>query len=149
MTDFGTGTVTFAAPATGPVTIVFYAATADMAAAVTGFSTPSSSSVKVVAVRDLSGEVAALTAQLAAANAAKATAETALAAEKTASAAALAAEKAASAKALADAKAASDAEIAKLKADNAAALAAMKKAFNTLAAKWNAKFPKAKVATLK
>lgn len=141
LTDFGTGTVTFVAPATGPVTIVFYAATADMAAAVTGFSTPSSSSVKVVAVRDLSGEVAALTAQLAAANAAKATAETALAAEKAA--------RATDSTTATAALAAKDAEIAKLKADNAAALAAMKKAFNTLAAKWNAKFPKAKVATLK
>ena len=141
LTDFGTGTVTFVAPATGPVTIVFYAATADMAAAVTGFSTPSSSSVKVVAVRDLSGEVAALTAQIAAANAAKATAETALAAEK----AARAADKVAADKALADA-------IAKSATDKAAsdkAIAAMKKAFNSLAIKWNKKNPTAKVALIK
>ena len=57
------------------MTIVFYAAAADMAAAVTGFSTPSASSVKIIAVRDLAGDLAALTTQLAAANAAKATAE--------------------------------------------------------------------------
>jgi hypothetical protein len=137
LTNFGSADVKFVAPATGPVTIVFYAAAADMAAAVTGFSTPSASSVKIIAVRDLAGDIAALTTQLAAANAAKATAEAALAAEKTARAtaeAALAAEKTARA---AD-KAASD-----------KALADLKKVFNSLAKKWNAKFPKAKVATLK
>ena len=52
------------------------------------------------------------------------------------------------------AKALSDAAVAKAAADkaaadNAAALASIKAAFNTLAAKWNAKNPKAKVATLK
>ena len=134
LTNFGTADVKFVAPATGPVTIVFYAASADMAAAVTGFSTPSASSVKIIAVRDLAGDLAALTTQLAAANAAKATAEAALAAEKTARAA----EKAASDKALADAKLASDKSIADLK-----------KAFNALAKKWNTKNPKAKVATVK
>ncbi len=134
LTNFGSADVKFVAPATGPVTIVFYAASADMAAAVTGFSTPSASSVKVIAVRDLAGDVAALTAQLAAANAAKATAEAALAAEKTARAA----EKAASDKALADAKLASDKSIADLK-----------KAFNALAKKWNVKNPKAKVTLVK
>lgn len=61
----------------------------------------------------------------------------------------LAAEKANSAKALSDALTAHAAELAKVKADNDAALAAIKKAFNALAAKWNAKNPKSKVATLK
>ena len=137
LTNFGTADVKFVAPATGPVTIVAYAASADMATAVTGFSTPSSSVVKVIAVTDLSAQVAALTAQLAAAN-------TALAAEK----ASRAADKVAADKALADANAAKDVEIAKLKADNAAALKSMKDAFNALAKKWNAKFPKSKVTTL-
>jgi hypothetical protein len=145
LTNFGVADVKFVAPATGPVTIVAYAASADMGTAVAGFSTPSASAVKVIAVRDLTGEVAALTAQLAAANAAKATAETALAA--------------ANAKAAADLKAAADsatatiaskdAEIAKLKADNAASLKALKDAFNALAKKWNAKNPKAKVTLVK
>ena len=141
LTNFGSADVKFVAPATGPVTIVFYAASADMAAAVTGFSTPSASSVKIIAVRDLAGDIAALTTQLAAANAAKATAEAALAAEKTARAA----DKAAADKALADEKAARAAD--KVASDKA--LADLKKVFNSLAKKWNAKFPKAKVATLK
>jgi hypothetical protein len=54
--------------------------------------------------------------------------------------------------ALAAAKVASDvaaAELAKVKADNAAALAAIKKSFNALAKKWNAKNPSAKVALIK
>ena len=51
--------------------------------------------------------------------------------------------------ATATAIAAKDAEIAKLKADNATALAALKKAFNTLAAKWNKANPKAKVTLVK
>lgn len=137
LTNFGTADVKFVAPATGPVTIVAYAASADMATAVTGFSTPSSSAVKVIAVTDLSAQVTALTAQLAAAN-------SALAAEK----ASRAADKVAADKALADANASKDAEIAKLKADNAVALKAVKDAFNALAKKWNAKFPKSKVTTL-
>lgn len=137
LTNFGTAEVKFVAPATGPVTIVAYAASADMGTAVTGFSTPSSSAVKVIAVTDLSAQVAALTTQLAAANAAKATAEAALAAEKVAHDAT----KAAAAKATADAaaaKAASDKSVADLKA-----------AFNALAKKWNTKNPKAKVALVK
>ena len=147
LTNFGSADVKFVAPATGPVTIVFYAAAADMAAAVTGFSTPSASSVKIIAVRDLAGDIAALTTQLAAANAAKATAEAALAAEKTA----LAAEKTARAadKAAADAAAAKAVvDLAKAKADADLAKATYVKEFNALAKKWNAKFPKLKV-TLK
>jgi hypothetical protein len=141
LTNFGSADVKFVAPATGPVTIVFYAASADMATAVTGFSTPSASSVKIIAVRDLAGDVAALTTQLAAANAAKATAEAALAAEKTARAA----DKVAADKALADA-------LAKAAVDKAASdksVADLKKAFNALAKKWNAKNPKAKVTLVK
>jgi len=136
LTNFGSADVKFVAPATGPVTIVFYAAAADMAAAVTGFSTPSASSVKIIAVRDLAGDVAALTTQLAAANAAKTAAETALAAEKTA---------------LASAKAELDALKAKAIVDKAAAdlaKATYVKEYNALATKWNKKFPKLKV-TLK
>jgi hypothetical protein len=52
-------------------------------------------------------------------------------------------------KALADATAAHATELAKVKADNAASIAAMKKAFNDLAKKWNAKNPKAKVTLVK
>lgn len=140
LTNFGSADVKFVAPATGPVTIVFYAAAADMAAAVTGFSTPSASSVKIIAVRDLAGDLAALTTQLAAANAAKATAEAALAAEKTARAADKAAADAAAAKAVVD--------LAKAKADADLAKATYVKEFNALARQWNKKFPKLKV-TLK
>ncbi len=140
LTNFGTAEVKFVAPATGPVTIVAYAASADMGTAVTGFSTPSSSAVKVIAVTDLSAQVSALTTQLAAANAAKATAEAPLAAEKTALAAAKAEIDALKAKAIVDA--------AKAKADSDLAKATYVKEFNALAKKWNAKFPKLKV-TLK
>ena len=140
LTNFGVADVKFVAPATGPVTIVAYAASADMGTAVTGFSTPSSSVVKVIAVTDLSAQVTALTTQLAAANAAKATAEAALAAEKTALAAAKAEIDALKAKAIVDA--------AKAKADADLAKATYIAEFNALAKKWNAKFPKLKV-TLK
>ena len=140
LTNFGTAEVKFVAPATGPVTIVAYAASADMGTAVTGFSTPSSSAVKVIAVTDLSAQVKDLTAQLAAANAAKATAEAALAAEKTARAADKATADAAAAKAVVD--------LAKAKADADLAKATYVAEFNALAKKWNAKFPKLKV-TLK
>ena len=140
LTNFGTAEVKFVAPATGPVTIVAYAASADMGTAVTGFSTPSSSVVKVIAVTDLSAQVKDLTAQLAAANAAKAIAEAALAAEKTARAADKATADAAAAKAVVD--------LAKAKADADLAKATYVAEFNALAKKWNAKFPKLKV-TLK
>ena len=140
LTNFGTAEVKFVAPATGPVTIVAYAASADMVTAVTGFSTPSSSSVKVIAVTDLSAQVKDLTAQLAAANAAKAIAEAALAAEKTARAADKATADAVAAKAVVD--------LAKAKADADLAKATYVAEFNALAKKWNAKFPKLKV-TLK
>ena len=93
---------------------------------------------------------------LEASNASLATVNAELAELKASHAKALADAKAASDKALADAKAASDAvvlakdaEIAKLTADNAKALASLKKAFNTLANKWNKKNPKAKVTLVK
>jgi len=145
LTNFGSADVKFVAPATGPVTIVFYAATADMATAVTGFSTPSASSVKIIAVRDLAADVAALTTQLAAANAAKAKAEAELAAEKTARVA----DKAAADKALADALVKAAADAAAAKSANDKAIADLKSAFNKLARQWNAKNPKAKVTLVK
>ena len=145
LTNFGVADVKFVAPATGPVTIVAYAASADMATAVTGFSTPASSAVKVISVRDLAAELAAVTAQLAAEKTAhEATKATAATAATTAANAA-----AAATKALADANAAHAAELAKVKADNDAAVKALKDAFNALAKKWNAKNPKAKVTLVK
>ena len=160
LTDFGTADFKFVAPATGPVTVVVYATTStDVETAVTGFSTPSSSSVKIVAVRDLAAELAKAQADLAAEKAARDADKTA------ASAAAATAKTAAETAAL---KAATDlatanAEIAKLKADaviakaaadkaaadSAVALKAIKDAFNSLAKKWNVKNPKAKVALVK
>ena len=145
LTNFGSADVKFVAPATGPVTIVFYAASADMAAAVTGFSTPSASSVKIIAVRDLAGDVAALTTQLAASNAAKAIAEAALAAERNARAA----DKVAADKALADFKAAADSATATAKIASDKSVADLKAAFNALAKKWNKKNPRAKVTLVK
>jgi hypothetical protein len=149
-----------------------------VAAAVVGLTAPTLAPFAEIAVRDLVSELAAQTAaKIAAENAlaaavAKAAADAAAA--KVASDAALAAKnaelakfkddtttavaqaKAASDKALADAKvvsdaalAAKDAQIAKLTADNAAALASLKKAFNTLANRWNKKNPKAKVTLVK
>jgi hypothetical protein len=131
-----------------------------------------------IAVRDLAAELAKAQADLAAektaAAAAKSAADKALAdavakAAADAAAAKLAADAAAATaaaeivklkadavtakvaadKALADAQSAAAAELAKVKADNAAAIAAMKKAFNSLAKKWNAKNPTAKVALVK
>ena len=138
LTNFGVADVKFVAPATGPVTIVAYAASADMATAVTGFSTPTSSAVKVISVRDLTSELAAITAQLAAEKTAHEATKASAAAAATAAA-----------KALADANAAHAAELAKVKADNDAAVKALKDAFNALAKKWNAKNPKAKVTLVK
>ena len=142
LTDFGSVDFKFTAPATGPVTVVAYVTTAgDVAAEVTGFNTPKSSVVKILAVRDLTAELAAEKASH----------------DATKAAAAKVAADAAAAKVAADAAlATANAEIAKLKADaavvaaaNAKALSDLKKAFNALAKKWNAKNPKAKVTTLK
>ena len=175
LTDFGTADVKFVAPASGAVTLIALVTTAtDVETATAGFNVPVSAVTKVITVRDLAGELAA---EKAARAADKVTADAALAAEKAAAATAKAAAdaaalkaatdlatanaeivklkadavvaKVAADKALADAQAASKAELDKVKADNAAAIAAMKKAFNALAKKWNAKNPTAKVALVK
>ena len=107
-----------------------------------------SASVKALADAKTASDTATVTAKTAS--------DKALADAKTASDKALADAKTASDKALADAKTASDAvvlakdtTIAKLTADNAAALKSIKDAFNSLAKKWNAKNPKAKVTYVK
>ena len=126
-TTIGTKVVDVSMPASGVVTLI---ATATPAAAVTGFATPVGVVVKTIAVRDLTAELATRNAQLAvanaelaASNAARATAEAALATERTARAA----DKVAADKAIADLKA----------------------KFNSLAKRWNAKFPRAKIALIK
>ena len=177
LADFGVAEFKVTLPTTGSRTLITFApTTAGQAttADVVGLPVRTLAPFAEIAVRDLVSELAAQTAAkdaaLAAkaisdaavvkaasdAVAAKAASDAALAAEKAASATALAAEKAASAKALADAKTASDAvvlakdaTIAKLTADNAAALKSIKDAFNSLAKKWNAKNPKAKVTYVK
>jgi hypothetical protein len=147
---FGTKTQSVAIPASGKVTLV---ATATVAAAIPGLASPVGVAIKEITVRDLAGELAA---EKAARAADKVAADKALADAKVASDKALADAKADADKALADAKAASDkvladakaahaAELAKVKADNDAVLAALKKAFNSLAKKWNKKNPSAKV----
>jgi hypothetical protein len=166
LTDFGTATFKATLPTTGTRSLITFAPTTStdaVAAAVVGLTAPTLAPFAEIAVRDLVSELAAQTAAKDAALAAKAVADAAVVkaaadavAAKADSDAALAAEKAASAKALADAKVASDAviaakdaQIAKLTADNAAALSSLKKAFNTLANKWNKKNPKAKVTLVK
>jgi hypothetical protein len=123
----GTKDQTVTLPASGSVVVTAYAT---VATAVTGLSTPVGAVTATVVVRDLAGELAARTAELAVANAA-------LAAEK----AGRAADKVAADKALTDAA-------AKLATDKAAADLAKAiyiKEYNALATKWNAKNPKAKV----
>ena len=131
-TDTATATVgtkdqTITLPALGSVVITAYAT---VASSVTGLSGPVGSVVATVAVRDLAGELAAKTAELAVANAALAT-------EK----AGRAADKVTADKAIADAA-------AKLATDKAAAdlaKATYIAEYNALAKKWNAKNPRAKV----
>jgi len=127
----GTKEQTVTLPASGQVVVTAYAT---VAAAVTGLATPVGSVVATVAVRDIAGELAAVTSRLAIANAE-------LAAEK----AGRAADKVASDKALADAaaKLAADAATAKAAADIAKATYIAE--YNALAKKWNAKNPRAKV----
>jgi hypothetical protein len=177
LSDFGVAKFVATLPATGTRSLITFSPTTSSDATtvdVVGLPARALAPFAEITVRDLVSELAAQTAAkdaaLAAkaisdaavvkaasdAVAAKAASDAALAAEKAASATALAAEKAASAKALTDAKTASDAvvlakdaTIAKLTADNAAALASLKKSFNALATKWNAKNPKAKVTLLK
>jgi hypothetical protein len=177
LTDFGTATFKATLPTTGTRSLITFAPTTSsdaVAAAVVGLTAPTLAPFAEIAVRDLVSELAAQVAAKDAALAAKAVADAALVratAEHNALIAAKNAElakfkddtttavaqaKAASDKALADAKVASDAalaakdaQIAKLTADNAAALASLKKAFNTLANRWNKKNPKAKVTLVK
>jgi hypothetical protein len=153
LTDFGTADVKFVAPATGSVTLIALVTTAtDVETATTGFNTPVSAVSKVVTVRDLAGELAA---EKAARAADKVAADAALAAALKSAADAKAAADAAALKSASD-LATANAEIAKLKAETVTAktasdkaIADMKKAFNALAKKWNAKNPKAKVALVK
>jgi hypothetical protein len=170
LSDFGVAKFSATLPTTGTRALVMFAPTTAAeaeSADVVGLTPRTLAPFAEITVRDLVSELTAQTAAKDAALAAKAVAEALVLAEKAASEkaladakvasdAALAAEKAASAKALADAKvvsdaalAAKDAQIAKLTADNAAALASLKKAFNTLANKWNKKNPKAKVTLVK
>jgi hypothetical protein len=166
LADFGTATFKATLPTTGTRSLITFAPTTAgdaVSAAVVGLTAPTLAPFAEIAVRDLVSELAAERAAKDAAVAAKAVADAAVVkaaadavAAKAASDAALAAEKAASAKALADAKvvsdaalAAKDAQIAKLTADNAAAIASLKRAFNTLANRWNKKNPKARVALVK
>jgi hypothetical protein len=123
----GTKDQTVTLPALGSVVVTAYAT---VATAVPGLSGPIGAVTATVVVRDLAGELAAKTAELAVANAA-------LAAEK----AGRAADKVASDKAITDAA-------TKLATDKAAAdlaKATYIKEYNSLATKWNKKFPKLKV----
>jgi hypothetical protein len=177
LSDFGVAKFSATLPATGTRSLITFAPTTSTDASdadVVGLTARTLAPFAEIAVRDLVSELAAQTAAKDAALAAKAISDAAVvkaasdaAAAKVASDAALAAEKAASVKALADAKAVSDkaaldaktaadavilakdATIAKLTADNAKALASLKKSFNALATKWNAKNPKAKVTLVK
>jgi hypothetical protein len=177
LTDFGTATFKATLPTTGTRSLITFAPTTAgdaVSAAVVGLTAPTLAPFAEIAVRDLVSELAAQTAAKDAAIAAKAVADAAV----VKAAADVVAAKAASDKALADAKVAADAalaaavkvetdkaaaaklvtdaallakdaQIAKLTEDNAAALASLKKAFNTLANKWNKKNPKAKVTLVK
>ena len=177
LSDFGVAKFVATLPATGTRSLITFSPTTSSDATtadVVGLPVRVLSPFAEITVRDLVSELTAQTAAKDAALAAKAASDAAkaasdlalvrataehvalIAAEKAASAKALADAKTASDKALADAKAASDkvvldkdATIAKLTADNAKALASLKKSFNALATKWNAKNPKAKVTLLK
>jgi hypothetical protein len=159
LADFGVAKFSATLPTTGTRALIMFAPTTAGDAAdadVVGLTARTLAPFAEIAVRDLVSELAAEKAAKDAALAAKAVAEAATETAIAKAAADLAAEKAASAKALADAKLASDAallakdaQIAKLTADNAVALASLKKAFNTLANKWNKKNPKAKVTLVK
>ena len=127
----GTKEQTVTVPATGSITVVAYAT---VATAVTGLAAPVGSVSATIVVRDIAAELAAKNAELASANQALATANAALAAEK----AARAADKVASDSATVTAKASADLAKATYVAQ-----------YNALAKKWNAKFPKAKVALKK
>jgi hypothetical protein len=166
LSDFGVAKFSATLPTTGTRSLITFAPTTSSDASssdVTGLPVRTLAPFAEITVRDLAGE-------LAAAQAALATEKAAHEATKVASAKTLADAKSASdsatiklnadlvtanaeiAKLKAEAmtaKLAADAELAKVKADNAAAIAEMKKAFNALAKKWNAKNPKAKVSLVK
>jgi hypothetical protein len=166
LTDFGTATFKATLPTTGTRSLITFAPTTSsdaVAGSVVGLTAPTLAPFAEIGVRDLVSELAAQVA-------AKTAAEKALA-----DAVAKAAADAATAKSVADsnalaaaaeiaklkaesvtakiasdtALAAKDAQIAKLTADNAASIASLKRAFNTLANRWNKKNPKAKVTLLK
>ena len=179
LATYGTADFKVTTGTAGSTTVIFgLGAAAVLQAEIAGFNTRTLTAAKVVSIRDLVAELAAVNAALSAEKVAraadKAAADKALAdalakAKADADAAKLAADtatvttaaeiaklkadavtaKVAADKALADATAAHAAELSKIKADNASAVAAMKKAFNALAKKWNAKNPKAKVALVK
>jgi hypothetical protein len=174
LTDFGTATFKATLPTTGTRSLITFAPTTSsdaVSAAVVGLTAPTLAPFAEIAVRDLVSELAVQTAARTAAEAAlanavakatadaataKAASDKALADAKVAADAALAAavkvetDKAAAAKVASDAALlAKDAQIAKLTADNAAAIASLKRAFNTLANRWNKKNPKAKVTLVK
>ncbi len=175
LATFGTADFKVTVGTAGSTTVIFgLGGAAVLQPEIAGFNTRTLTTARVISIRDLVAELAAVNAALAAERAGRAAdkvaSDTAAATAKAAAdAAALKAAadlatanaevaklkadavvaKAAADKALADAVAAHATELAKVKADNAAAVAAMKKAFNALAKKWNAKNPKAKVALVK
>jgi hypothetical protein len=170
LSDFGVAKFTATLPATGTRSLITFSPTTSSDATtadVVGLPARALAPFAEITVRDLVSELAAAKAATDAALAAKANSDAAVVKANADAATAIAAEKATSAKALADAKAAADkaaadvkaandkvvldkdATIAKLTADNATALASLKKSFNALATKWNAKNPKAKVILVK
>jgi hypothetical protein len=126
-------------------TITIAATGATTATAVTGLAAPVKAVVGSFTVTDLNGTITALNARVAALTAELTVANAALVAER----AARAADKVASDKALADAKIASDSATATAKAASDKQIADLKKSYNALIKKWNAKFPKLKVALVK
>ena len=149
LTDFGSKDFKVTLPATGTTTLVISAAAGELATAVAGFNSVTSSAVKAITVRDLAGE---LVAEKAARAAEKIAADTALATAN-AEIAKLKADavtaKAAADKALADAIAKATADAATAKAASDKSIADLKAAFNKLARSWNKKNPTAKVALVK
>ena len=141
-TVLGTKVVDVVIPASGTVTLV---ATATVATAVPGLATPVSVVIKNITVRDLLSELASVKAELVSVKAELEAEKTARAADKTAADKSLADEKAGRA---AD-KIAADKALIDLATSNAILISDLKKAFNALAKKWNAKNPKAKVTLLK
>jgi hypothetical protein len=166
LSNFGVAKFTATLPTTGTRALIMFAPTTAgdaTTADVVGLPARALAPYAEIAVRDLVSELAAQVAAKTAAEKAladaiaKAAADSATAKSVADSNALTAAAEiaklkaeAVSAKIASDAAlAAKDAQIAKLTADNSAALASLKKAFNTLANKWNKKNPKAKVTLVK